>query len=209
MCGNIYTSRMPQGNVCNDCKNKPCEICGKPFLHVWPYDQRACSAECRHKLRTDKNNIAQKEAKRKATVLKKYGVDNVSKIEGVRTKIAESKSNSEKYNVAKMQAVSVAKANKSPIIRNCVICGKEFEATGSQTTCQGPHIRKCKICGKEFEYKHISDKRTTCSRECWSLLRKKSLASIKRICAFCGKEFYSESNTAKYCSEKHCKKCKE
>ncbi|MBR2875788.1 MAG: glycoside hydrolase family 3 C-terminal domain-containing protein, partial [Clostridia bacterium] len=42
-----------------------CEVCGKPFLRDWPYDQRACSAECRHKLRNDPANIAQKEAKKK------------------------------------------------------------------------------------------------------------------------------------------------
>lgn len=103
ICGNQFQSTMPHGKVCNDCKNRPCEVCGKPFKREWPFDQRACSPECRHLLRTSKENIAQKEAKKRATVQAKYGVDNVAKIPEVRKKLLAARRTDEfKEKVRKM-----------------------------------------------------------------------------------------------------------
>lgn len=95
ICGKEFQATMPHANVCTDCKNRPCEICGKSFKHEWPYDQRVCSPECRHKLRTDPKNVAAKEAKKRATVQEKYGVDNVAKIPEVRKKNVEHRQTAE------------------------------------------------------------------------------------------------------------------
>lgn len=97
--------------------------------------------------------------------------------------------------------------HRQPLIRQCVICGKSFEASGSQSTCQGPHFKKCVICGQEFEYKHLSDKKQCCSRKCSAELRKQKIVSEERICKYCGNKFTSTSNTAKYCAGPHFKKC--
>lgn len=202
-CNSEFDAMQPSGNVCEPCKNRPCEVCGKPFVHVWPYDQRACSPECRHKLRTDPANIAKKEAKRKATVQDKYGVDNVSQLKDVSEKISLSRKDPEGYAQGKLANVLERKA----IVRKCILCGKEFEAQGSQTTCEGPHYKTCVVCGNKFEYKHISDKRKTCSRKCWTELRKKNLTAKERECAYCGQPFVSYSSSAKYCSGPHFATC--
>lgn len=89
ICGNTFENSFKDVKICEDCKNRPCEVCGKVFKRDWPYDQRVCSKECRHKLRTDPANIAKKEAKKKATVSAKYGVDNVAKLDEVKEKISD------------------------------------------------------------------------------------------------------------------------
>ena len=113
---------MPHGNVCTPCKNRPCEICGKPFLHEWPYDQRACSPECRHKLRTDPTNIAKKEAKKRETLQAKYGVANVSQLESVKKKISErakSEERKEKIRKTSLEKYGVDDFRRAPeVIEN-------------------------------------------------------------------------------------------
>lgn len=203
LCGQQFETRYPAVNVCIPCKNRPCEVCGKNFLRTDPYDQHCCSKECRQIWRSDPKHKAQAESKRKATLLAKYGVDNVSKLDCVKSKISESKIDPLEYTKKKLAEQAEAKANKLPLIRTCIICGKEFEAVGSQSTCPGPHFRTCVVCGKEFEYKHMSDKTATCSTRCKALLRKQTISSVERICERCGKKFYSESNTTKYCEGPH------
>lgn len=90
---------------------------------------------------------------------------------------------------------------------SCVICGKKFEAKGSQTTCQGPHYKTCAVCGTPFVYKHLSDKRKTCSRKCWSQLRKNNLAKVEHTCEYCGKKFFSTGNKVRFCEGPHFRKC--
>ena len=89
ICGNEFENSFKDVKICEACKSRPCEVCGKVFKREWPYDQRVCSKECRHKLRTDPANVAKKEAKKKATVAMKYGVDNVAKLDEVKGKISD------------------------------------------------------------------------------------------------------------------------
>lgn len=125
-CGNQFQSSFKDVKICKECKNRPCEVCGKPFLHEWPYTQRACSAKCRKAIYTDPEYIANRETARRATVAAKYGVDNVSQLDSVKKKISEShrsdefkckiqKTSLEKYGVAYyIQAPEVlAKAHKT------------------------------------------------------------------------------------------------
>lgn len=65
------------------------------------------------------------------------------------------------------------------MIKICKECGLPFEATnGMQKYCTRPHFRMCVVCGKPFEVTryHLtaSDPRTTCSRECTNVLRKRT-----------------------------------
>lgn len=106
-CGKQFQSRYKDVKICNECKNRPCEICGKPFLHAWPYDQHTCSAECRRILCADPEYISRREAAKRASVMDKYGVDNVSRLDSVRKKISESHK-SEEYK-RKVQKTSLEK----------------------------------------------------------------------------------------------------
>ena len=178
ICSSEFESSFKDVKICTNCKNRPCEVCGKSFVRSWPYNQRACSDECRAKIFNDSEYIASREVKRKLTI------------------------ESSKTRMKPMSEVAVPK-----LIRNCVICGKPFEASGSQSTCTNEHFKECVVCGRDFEFKHISDKRQTCSNECRQLLRKRTVVSTKHICEYCGKEFYSESSTAKYCNDTHYKEC--
>ena len=107
LCGKEFENSYKDVKICPDCKFRPCEVCGKRFKQVWPYDQRACSAECRHILRTDKRFNSAKEAKKKANLLEKYGVDNVSKLPEVRKKISDNHKTQEFKD--KIAATSLAK----------------------------------------------------------------------------------------------------
>ena len=205
-CGKEFQSTFPGVKICKKCKNRPCEICGKPFVHEWPYDQKCCSKACRQVLLKDPERNRILNEQKKETVLAKYGVDNVSKLKEVRAKIQKSKKDPEGYKADKEQ--EKAAQVKVPLIRKCIICGKEFEATGSQTTCSGPHYKKCVVCGKEFQYDHISNKTQTCSKECWAKGRKLKILSQVKKCEYCGKLFTSASNTTKYCDGPHYSKCK-
>lgn len=120
ICNNEFDAKFPSEKICKTCKGRPCEICGKPFKREWPFDQRACSAECRHKLRTDPVNIAQKEAKRKASNLSKYGVENVAKMSSVRKKISEvrkSEEFKEKVRKTSLEKYGVEHYRKDPEIQ--------------------------------------------------------------------------------------------
>ena len=202
-CGKEFESRFKDVVVCSTCKNRPCEVCGKEFLHAWPYNQHCCSKECTDVFRKDPERNRLINEKKIQNVRTKYGVDNVAKLQSVREKIQASKLNPCEYYFEKQSRLEQA----SPLIRTCILCGKEFEAIGSQTTCSGPHYKKCAICGTEFEYKHISDKKVTCSKKCAAEYRRRTILSVTRVCEYCGKEFHSPSNTAKYCEGPHYKKC--
>lgn len=145
--------------------------------------------------------------KRKATLMEKYGVDNVSKLSDVKAKISASARDRESYLEEKSARLADKRRNHSPIIRKCAICGLEFEASGSQSICKRSHYRTCVICGKKFECNLTSSSTQTCSRACQAQLRKTTVTSTQRICEYCGKPFYSASSTAKYCEGPHYKKC--
>lgn len=95
ICGNSFSSSFKDVKICPACKDRPCEVCGKVFKRDWPYDQKVCSKECRQVLRKDKAKIAEIEARKRASVLAKYGVDNVAKLKDVRQKISSIKQTDE------------------------------------------------------------------------------------------------------------------
>lgn len=207
ICGNEFSAKQPSASVCEECKCRPCQVCGKKFERIWPYDQKYCSKECRKIGINDPNHIAEITARRKATVLEKYGVENISQTADVKEMIRHSKIDPEGYKDEKEARIAEEKARVEPVLRRCVICGKEFQPYGNQTTCSGPHYKVCKVCGKQFEFHHLADKRETCSRECWTQLRKISISNKELTCLYCGKKFRSTSSTAKYCPGPHYKKC--
>lgn len=207
ICGKLFSHKFPQQNVCEPCKNRPCEICGKPFKRTEPYDQKYCSKQCRSAAKKDPERNKEWTAKRIQTLESKYGVSNIAKLDSIKAKIINSKLDPSGYEERRRVELNATKDTKQPVIRKCVICGEEFEAVGSQTTCSRPHYRNCIICGKPFEFKHISDTRVTCSIECENELRKKAVSKIKKICQLCGKEFYAKSGKAKYCKGPHFSTC--
>lgn len=104
-CGKEFDSRYKDVQVCKKCKNRPCEICGKPFVHEWPYDQHCCSKACREIFLKDPERNKVLTEQRKATIQAKYGVDNVSKLDAVRKKIQRSKIDSENYFAEKQSTI--------------------------------------------------------------------------------------------------------
>ena len=203
ICGREYESRF-KTRICPECKNRPCEVCGKTFEHPWPYDQHCCSAECRSKWINDPKHKAESVRKRDATVRARYGVSNVNELRSVKDKLRSYRLDPEFYAQEKAR---LAEEAKKPLIRKCIVCGEEFEAYGSQTTCTRDHFRKCVVCGKEFKLRRAFDTRQTCSSECWRKLRQVTVSRTKHICEYCGKEFYSDSSTAKYCPGPHYARC--
>ena len=67
-------------------------------------------------------------------------------------------------------------------------------------------IRNCAICGKEFEFNYLSPKKC-CSKECSGKLREHTIQSNLVICRLCGKEFTPQNNSSVYCSGPHYRKC--
>lgn len=202
MCGQEFQARMPHAKVCEACKNRPCEICGKPFKHVEPYDQRACSPECRHKLRIDPKNVAQKEAKKRASLLEKYGVDNVSKLPEVRKKISEANTltedeiqSREAAKIAEREARNAAKEKerhqreleaKRAKLRYCKLCGKLFMPTsGRNFYCKRDHHATCKVCGEDYiiKYADLPYPRNVCyNPECgyeWRKIRNLEMYGVE------------------------------
>lgn len=114
--------------------------------------------------------------------------------------------------------------------KNCLICGKEFEARddrrkycSEECAAEGTRIayrkrkeaeraaRKpinCPICGKEF--KPLTGAYKYCSKECSAIAEKRNLheywvrrkanKEYIRVCERCGKEFKAGCKTTKYCS---------
>lgn len=103
-------------------------------------------------------------------VVRQYlcGREDISKLDSVRNKVSRSNKDSESYFKERQQEV---KAAKKLIIRRCVICEQDFEATGNQPTCKRPHYRNCKVCGEPFEVNRTSNVRSTCSGRCWQELK--------------------------------------
>ncbi|MCM1222648.1 MAG: hypothetical protein NC548_50125, partial [Lachnospiraceae bacterium] len=65
----------------------------------------------------------------------------------------------------------------------------------------------CPVCDKPVAYHKKSDPIQCCSKECRIKLRKKTISSDAKVCEICGKIFYSEGNTARYCPEPHYRPC--
>lgn len=99
------------------------------------------------------------------------------------------------------------KAKEAGTTKVCEICGKRFKVFGTQRYCPEPHFRPCPVCGKPVEYHKRSDPIQCCSSECKAELRKRTISTKLKVCKICGKEFKSESNTAKYCPGPHYRPC--
>ena len=186
-CGNLFKSNLATVKVCTDCKNRPCEICGKPFNRVWPFNQKACSEACRKILRVDPERLLKSNAKRSETVQANYGVSNIAKLSDTSVKI-------------RPKAETIKK-------KECKLCGKLFNASGSKSICDAPHYRRCVICGTSFEFNKASNIPQTCSRKCSAELRKQKIASQSKICEYCNKPFTSTSNNTRFCSGPHFSNC--
>lgn len=135
-CGNIFSSRFKDVKLCNDCKNRPCEVCGKPFEHPWPYTQKCCSKACTSIWKRDPERNKEWVAKREATTLARYGVKNVVELDEVRKKISASR-NAEEYK-EKVRKTSLEKYGvdhyqSSPEVREKMI------ATRQQNYNSNPH----------------------------------------------------------------------
>lgn len=112
------------------------------------------------------------------------------------------------------------------MIKNCVICGKEFDTGGrsAAVTCSKdcayerlqqrraayrqkrrvgftPQMQVCHTCGKEFLAAH--SEQYYCSRQCQPGYVSPEL--FKGICLCCGEEFTTQIAHQKFCS----KKCRE
>ena len=97
--------------------------------------------------------------------------------------------------------------------RICMSCGDAFIPTSStQRCCNKPIIRNCVICGKEYESKCNVKYIQCCSTECGhKLAHQKSietaLKSVKQ-CILCGREFHPVNNTQSVCDGEHTRICK-
>ena len=184
-CGKEFTPISGGQKYCKGPHHTKCEYCGKNIKYTCsPKEKpRFCSTKCRESWKREYN-------------LKNYGVENVSQRLDISKKISDVKSGKK------------SKSQYVPKItyRKCDWCGKEFQTNGTQRFCKGPHYATCVICGNQFEVNPVQP-RKTCSSECKSELRKRSIKQVKHKCKICGKIFYSSSNTSKYCEGPHYSPC--
>lgn len=86
-CKQEFQSINPRTKICKACKVGTCVVCGKEFNRDWPYNQKTCSKKCRDKYIVDSGISKRGAENRKAVLMEKYGVDNVSKLPEVKEKI--------------------------------------------------------------------------------------------------------------------------
>lgn len=181
-CGKLFTPKCGTQVYCTNEHITYCEFCHNPFTYKCSPKEKPkyCSKECRS-------------AGTKANNLRKYGVENVSKIPEVRKAISEIKRN----------PTAIRPKAKVVTMKKCKICGNEFKANGTQVYCTSIHTKTCAVCKTYFVFnpRHPND---TCSRKC---ARKQNMNQITKICAICGKEFTPNNNTSLYCSEPHYREC--
>ena len=91
--------------------------------------------------------------------------------------------------------------------RICKLCGKEFEAKGTQAYCSDKHYKTCVVCGQSFEIDRRTLNKVTCSSKCQSELRKQTLQKTVKICELCGKPFVPNGSMDKYCKNIHYRPC--
>lgn len=67
------------------------------------------------------------------------------------------------------------------MIKKCLLCGKEFEATrASQKYCKRKHYATCVVCHKKFLIKKLNQPAKTCSSHCASILSHNEKSKEKR-----------------------------
>lgn len=208
ICNKDFEAKQKTASVCPECIYRPCLICGNPFEHVWPYDQKCCSADCRKKLINDPEHKRKAVAKRDETVKIRYGVSNVNDLASVKAKIQNYHSDKEAYRSNKKIEAKQASASKMFTL-TCILCGKQFESHTYKQICPDKHMQKCKVCGKEYEIHSSCQQvvRQTCSNECRKKLLNLTIQCNTRICEYCGKEFNISGSLSKFCSGPHYANC--
>lgn len=88
----------------------------------------------------------------------------------------------EKIELAPSQKLNLSPIRKEKQYKICKFCGKEFlPRSNFQQYCKGPHIRNCPVCGKEYNETNSENLKRpphACSYECRTKLRTKT--SIER-----------------------------
>lgn len=115
ICGKEFITNIHNRTVCYDEHHHACPVCGKDVITNDPKRQNcACSRKCG----SQQANIS-----RELSVQAKYGVSNVSQRADVREQISE-----------KLKEIH---PKQPPIVRQCEVCGKSFEAKWpyTQHTC--------------------------------------------------------------------------
>ena len=171
-CGKEFEARYKDVKVCNPCKSRPCDVCGKSFKRDWPYDQHCCSKECRSIWIADPERVKEREAKRQATVIERYGVTNVTYLTEVKEKASATKAvkaaerrkirEEEKEAERKRREEEKArlkqekeKEKELAKIRKCKLCGEEFMPTSSRNFyCKRDHFSTCKVCKQMYVIKY-------------------------------------------------------
>lgn len=83
-CGEEFTPKTAQEVYCHRVHYQICAICGKQFEIDVRKDNtvQTCSAECKKKLQSQNHDYAKGVETQRASLLAKYGVDNIAKIPG-------------------------------------------------------------------------------------------------------------------------------
>lgn len=93
----------------------------------------------------------------------------------------------------------------------CMICGNTFQSNRNAMICNTCRTRTCVVCGNTFQIDPSQLNKTTCSQKCKSQLAKDikagSAGGIKKVCEYCGKEFYTNHNRRRYCYDDHYATC--
>lgn len=90
-CGKEFTPTSSRQVYCNDTHYQTCVVCGKKF-EIDPKKDvsvKTCSKECRYKLMSSSTDREASIAAQKASLQKKYGVENVMQIPGVVEKLKQ------------------------------------------------------------------------------------------------------------------------
>jgi hypothetical protein len=117
------------------------------------------------------------------------------------------------------------------MIRNCIVCGKEFETKRTRKTCDEScandrkkqlhreaysktktyHLKTCSVCGKEFETSLSFS--NVCSKECSYqkyVSRHREMVTYDKVCCICETPFKTKNKNrvtcSRSCSYKHGKK---
>lgn len=101
------------------------------------------------------------------------------------------------------------------MIKNCIICGKEFESKHGKICCNEEHFKVCSVCGNQFKLTIQNKDDTECSRACKAIARKRNLdidpnsrsGKFTKVCKLCGKTFHTNSKSRNICYEVHEKVC--
>ena len=118
-CGTEFEAKH-RTSLCANCKTDKCIICGSEFEVKFPYTGKTCSSKCRGIWRKQSGLGKEVAEKAKATIQKKYGLENLRQVQ--QSKIYK---------------------------KTCKYCGESFETQNPrQEYCSKDHYGSCPVCGK-------------------------------------------------------------